>query len=324
MLPALAFNDAKAAIVNSMQLVADYYAAVAPKMNDFFKLSNAEFRAKACTLKIGDLVVHTSSHTGRCLERIDANTCSLVIPIEGYNKNECSGAEHTAYGGSSALFLISNKRRSTSEGSSITIRLDVRTLAETFGFMFPNNKKTVSLENSRTLPTEVRDFSFLTHFRLLLNQIDYVNGDLKALEKLAFDDRVYRLSAGLIYPALLLSDESISGRCPKVSSELHMLCEYLRANLKQPVSLTQMERMSGLSARKLQYAFRKEFGMSAREWLRKQRLHAARDALLDAGKNNTIAFVAQDFCFASPLDFSRRYQLEFGERPEQTLGAGRF
>ena len=61
--------------------------------------------------------------------------------------------------------------------------------------------------------------------------------------------------------------------------ELAQWCDFLAAHLTQPLTLTQMEQRSGLSARILQYSFHGAYGMGPKEWLRKQRLHAARAIL---------------------------------------------
>ena len=77
--------------------------------------------------------------------------------------------------------------------------------------------------------------------------------------------------------------------------------------------------MSGLSARVLQRSFQKAFGLRPKQWVRKQRLHAARSLLFTSHEPLTITSLAYDFCFASPSEFASHYLLEFGELPSQTL-----
>jgi len=105
--------------------------------------------------------------------------------------------------------------------------------------------------------------------------------------------------------------------------EIMELCEWLNSRLTDVVSLTEMEQHSGLSARTLQYAFKSEFGARPTEWLRKQRLCAARDLLRDQSIQKTLTSLSYEFCFSSPSEFARFYKQEFGELPSQTARRAR-
>jgi len=320
MIPALAFNDSRTAIEREVNRIGDYLAILTPNVREFSKLANGhEFFSKVTSSLINGLRVSCVSHSSAYFVRDDQKGYELVIPIEGCVHYQIKRNIFDVYGGSSAFLSSSETRRSFVEGSCLIFSLDKTKLQFVCGSMREGSCNRLTAIESRVLPVEMANISFLSLFKTLVSQIDITNGNSTLLEKLSFDDRIYRLSAALIYPDVLLSDEPVKGKCPQVSSELGMLCEYLRANLEQPISLTQMEQVSGLSARKLQYAFRKEFGMGAWDWLRKQRLHAARDAMLNARGPTTVAFVAYDFCFVSPSEFSYHYQKEFGELPEQML-----
>ena len=325
MIPALAFNDTMATILDNVRLLGDHLEAVVPKVKEFSHFNKeGTFQSKTSAIAINRLVINVASHNGLYIERENTQNFDLVIPIEGYVKAKIDGVSYDIAGGHNALISSSHRHKSVSVGSNIIIRLDQQKLDATCASMNGVDSEPSLWAGNSALQLKLKDISFLKLFQTLLNQIDIFGGNPKLLEKLAFDDRVYRLSAGLVYPNLLLSGEPVSGRRPQVSTEIDMLCEYLSANLRQPISLTQMEQMSELSARKLQYAFRKAFGMGARDWLRQQRLHAARSALLNTHEHTTIAFVAYDFCFISASEFSRHYQKEFGELPEQTLKRGRY
>lgn len=324
MIPALAFNDAKEPSTNNIQLLGDKVAAALPKVKEFtFSDKKEKFTSKSSAITINGLEINASSHNGVYIERENPLHFDLVIPIDGYVKAKIDCVGYAVVGGSTALISSSECHTSISAGSNIVIRLNQPKLDATYASMIAGDAEPAVIGSARILKMEYKKLSFFNLFRTLMNQIDCANGNPTLLAKLAFEDRLYRLSAGLIYPELLLSDEPVNGRRPQGRSELDTLCEYLRANLRQPLSLTQMEQMSGLSSRKLQYAFRKEFGMDARVWVRKQRLHAARSALLDTHEHTTVEFVAYDFCFVSPSEFSRHYLQEFGELPEQSFRRGR-
>jgi len=324
MIPALAFNDAITEMTSDVNVISDHYAAVTPTLNAFSLFEDRKlFKAKRTSIMVKSLLVAATSKSAIYFEREDEEIFALNIPINGLVKTETDGYEFLIRGGNHAFLSTPGKHKTFASGSGVLFRLDKEKLLCVCLSMIGGNSHHPALNNPRALQLEYKKISFFQHFRLLLSQIDIAGGNAGLLEKLAFDDRVYRLAAGLICPDLLLVDEPVSGRRPHESSALHMLCEYLCANLRRPVSLTQMEQMSELSARKLQHAFRKEFGIGARAWLRKQRLHAARSALLDTHQKTTVEFVAYDFCFVSPSEFSLHYQHEFGELPEQTFSRRR-
>lgn len=321
MIPALAFNDSRSTSTDEVNLLGDHLEAVLPKVMEFSKAYKGErFASKASAITMNGLIITTTSHTGTYLERKDSLNLDLIIPIEGHIEAEIDDFSAEVIGGLTALLRNSERYSSKSVGNTVVIRLDTGRLEATSASMRAGKSKPLAKTCSRLLPVEVGAMSFFNLFRILLNQIDCANGDPKILEKLGFDDRVYRLTAGLISPNLLLSSDSTDGRRCKARSEIESLSGYLRANLTQAISLTQMEQMSGLSIRDLRYAFKREFGTGPIEWVRKQRLHAARVVLLKSTESTTVGFVAYDFCFASSSEFSHYYQLEFGELPEQTIG----
>jgi len=171
----------------------------------------------------------------------------------------------------------------------------------------------------RPLPLQMGGVDFSALFQNLFQTIDLLGTNEAWLSRLNIDDSVYRLCACLLKPEGFLDDATYHQEHLNLRPELTKLCEFLSAHLSAPVSLTQMERMSGLSARVLQRSFQKAFGLRPKQWMRQQRLHAGRRALLNPHEPTTITSVAYDFCFASPSDFARHYLVEFGEPPSQTL-----
>ena len=150
-------------------------------------------------------------------------------------------------------------------------------------------------------------------------QIDSVNGDAVVLGRLGLDDSLLRMCAAILNPSLFFGGNSIDEKVSPSREKIARLCEYLSGNLARPISLTEMEKMSGLSARVLQYTFQNAFGVRPKEWLRKQRLHAIRALLMKPTQQFKLTSLAYDYCFASPSDFARYYKQEFGELPSETI-----
>ena len=95
------------------------------------------------------------------------------------------------------------------------------------------------------------------------------------------------------------------------------LCEYMQAHLESGLTLTDLEVFSGLSARSLQLAFKKQFGCSPMQWLTVQKLHKVRHKLLNDRSADSIASLAVGY-FPNLGDFARYYRRQFGELPSQT------
>lgn len=98
---------------------------------------------------------------------------------------------------------------------------------------------------------------------------------------------------------------------------------FMQERLDQPLTAGDVARQGGLSLRRLQALFQDEHGLGPMQWLRRQRLHAARAALkCGAGQRAAVSEVAMRFQFSNLGDFSRLYRECFGESPRETLMRG--
>ncbi len=95
--------------------------------------------------------------------------------------------------------------------------------------------------------------------------------------------------------------------------------EYMRAYLKEPISITDLLKISGSSRRTLFSAFRKTRNYTPMEFLAEQRLQSARSRLLKPHADDTITSIAMDCGFFHQGRFSQLYKNRFGERPSDTL-----
>lgn len=320
MVPTLAFNDATSSIWTNVVATGDKVAAMLPKLNSFSSLSgDKNFELKMSSVVINGLAMLSYSHNGVCFERDDCNGFDLVIPIDGENYTEVDGKKYVFNAGKNAFLSSFEKRRSTIMKSGVNIRLDPQRIIDTCAAMMGIDSKHRIDFNTRTPSLQRDGIPFLMLFNSVFSQIDSVAGDTNILQKIAADDAIYRLALGLIHADTFLVDDTHKQKEMHVRIELEKVCEWARAHLTQPISLTEMERMSGLSARVLQYSFKKSLGLSPKEWLRKQRLHAARSVLLNPNDNITLTSLAYDFCFSSPSEFSQYYKQEFGELPSKTI-----
>ena len=321
MIPALAFKDRTADFASDPRNTTGVRAAFDLNLHEFRRIKKGEdFFYKISLITINDLKLIASTSNGIYFERGNFPGVELMLPLEcreGYV--EVDGYRSCLEPGSKAFFHGFGEKKQCTTGSGVAINFSTEKLNATCAALLGVDHKPRISVNVQTPSLEVRDIAFLHLFKSIFHQIDATGANAKLLEKLSVDDSIYRLCVGLLYPDLFLTDETYNGKRPYVRPEITKLCEFLAAHLTQPVTLTQMEQMSGLSARVLQRSFQKAFGLRPKQWLRNQRLHAARSAMLNPNEHTTITSMAYDFCFASPSEFARHYLAEFGERPSQTL-----
>ena len=131
--------------------------------------------------------------------------------------------------------------------------------------------------------------------------------------KLELLDHLIMLAASLP-PVTALASE------PARMRGLRKAVEYLRHTPNVHIPMSNLCRVSGISERSLQYAFRDAFGMTPNETMLHRRLHFVRQALLLCDtKSASVTEVAMKFGFSELGRFANRYKRLFGELPSQTL-----
>ena len=172
------------------------------------------------------------------------------------------------------------------------------------------------LERARELPLQHGAFNIFESFKQLVSMIRMYEPHAEAMGKLALDDVLYRHIAMMLRPDVLFDDGSVIGQS---RSRIDVACDYIKANLDRSISLTEIESVTGLSARALQYAFKKRFNCTPIAWLTEQRLDYARSKLLSYHSCISVSSVALDAGFSNFGKFSKKYRERFGELPSQTL-----
>jgi AraC-like DNA-binding protein len=99
--------------------------------------------------------------------------------------------------------------------------------------------------------------------------------------------------------------------------------EYIRAHLKKPINISDLIRVCDCSRSALFSAFRNTRNYTPMEFLTEQRLHHAREQLLESQYNPSVSSIALNSGFVSFSWFSQVYKKRFGERPSDTLRKGK-
>jgi len=96
-------------------------------------------------------------------------------------------------------------------------------------------------------------------------------------------------------------------------------CACSQAHPGQVITLSELERISTLSRRQLQYAFLQRYGCTPMQWVHEQRLLRVHARLATATPGDTVSSVALSCGFSSLGRFAGEYQRRFGELPSATL-----
>lgn len=95
--------------------------------------------------------------------------------------------------------------------------------------------------------------------------------------------------------------------------------DYLRGDFKTVFSMGDLCWTAGISERSLQYAFQETFGMTPFQFIKRRRLHAVRQVLINSSYNeNNVSQVAAEFGFYELGRFAADYRQLFGELPSVT------
>jgi transcriptional regulator GlxA family with amidase domain len=89
----------------------------------------------------------------------------------------------------------------------------------------------------------------------------------------------------------------------------------------QPVTMPEVAAAAGVTARALQYAFRRHYDTTPTGYLRRVRLERAHRQLqaADPATGATIGEIARRWGWASPANFAAAYRKHFGVAPSHTL-----
>jgi AraC-like DNA-binding protein len=130
----------------------------------------------------------------------------------------------------------------------------------------------------------------------------------------------------LIISGLLLSQhhnysDSIGTKIePAAPRSIRLAISACEDNPEEPLTVTDMAHVAGVSIRSLQVGFKKYVGMSPTDYLRDVRLNRVREDLLsERSLQTSIADIAFSWGFTHLGRFAKSYQERFGELPSETV-----
>lgn len=178
------------------------------------------------------------------------------------------------------------------------------------------NHKRTNRPSKKTVPHNPGDPSL--GFITSMIDFDKVNRHIDGLiEMLSIDQRLLQ-QTGL--QALRKHMGEMSAQyAPHQGASFDKLCQYMAENLGERYTMANLEKISGLSARSLQYRFKLRFNCTPMRWLTQQRLKACHHRFLHPLENDTVTSVALYYGFANLGNFARLYAQQIGELPSESL-----
>lgn len=321
MLPPLIFGNNRATTETNLNRFRDSIGQFCNTMTTMEStIADKDFRQKTSHVEINDLALTATASTPLALATDDTNAQLISVALNSSASTMVNGQSHQWHAGQTAFYSAGEKRSgSAGHVSLLNIRPNMDRLKHTAATMSGGSS---AFENrhlsSRPIALSSHGVNFDRMIRHSCAAMDSLQLCPSTLQKLGFDDVLYRISAMMLAPDLFISPASnTSTRVEK--NRLDCVCDYVMANLFNTITLTDLEKVAMLSGRALQYAFMKTYGCSPMAWVRQQRLLKARDHLLSAQPGTTVTTIAIECGFSSNSAFSTYYQQQFGERPSETL-----
>ena len=319
-LPPLAFGNRRSRVDLDLYEMQQTVNQMTDWVSEFDSLDkDSPFQHRTSTFYGDQLRLIAVSSTPTVMKVKDPS-CTIALPISGSYQTWVNGKNYRFSCEQGAMYFPSGKRYTEGgDKSTLLISLNERSIVETVKSMLGiRSILNMDLDVSRTLSLKVGKVDFQKIIRNLCLLIDQCDGDPALLKNMALEDSIYRVCAMMIKPELFLSTDDVAFK-KTPESPIDGLCEWIVANLDKAITLSHLERVSGLSARLLQYAFARKYGCTPMQWVREQRLGFAHKMLLNADELTKISSVAAMCGFANFSDFAKRYAERFGQLPSVTL-----
>lgn len=278
------------------------------------------FCSRAAILQAGQARLVATASSPLSFEADGASIGILIVPFHGMIRTKCEGRNLEWGAGNGAVLLPPGGCSGQSSARSV-VGLDIEPgiLGGILAGMRGESAADRGLAPDYTTPRTVKLTSGGIDFAQLLFQqlaiVSAMSGGSEAIARSGLDDMLLRAVVLLLHPVLFFGESLPATRSTR---GLRIACDYIDAHLTERITLSELEKVSGLSSRSLQYAFRAAFNRTPLQWVTDRRLEKVRERILGARPGATVTAIAGDY-FTNLGDFSRLYRERYGERPSHTL-----
>ena len=272
-------------------------------------------------LACGSVKIATNSVTPYRVTVTDSQGWHFFVSVAGQSETLCDGKQVNLLPGQNMMILPNLPRTSERTNSSaFAAAFDIEELIKRQRAM-SGAEGIVHLPDDRPtkIPLGFQPALWRT-FTHICKIIEACGEDGALAARLGVDDLIYRWVATTLLEA---EDTAETQHVPR--GRVDFVCDYIRATIDvRPLTLTEMENASALSARSLQYGFMRRFGCSPMQWQQRERMIRMRERLFLLPPDATITELAYEMGFSTLSALTTLYKRHFGETPIQTIASARF
>lgn len=281
---------------------------------------DGSFNAHSAVIKTRNVRLVASASSAFRVEAHGASNGILMVASHGFTSTRWEGRTIEWGEGKSALFLPPGGCSAHSTARSVVgIDIDPTVLNQITQVMLGGKaaKRGAAFDFATSCPFSLQGnhFDFSSIIQGLISTLDLFDGDAHLIERSGIDETILRIVALLFNFEELSAGDADTRAHPAI---VHLACEYIDANLTNTITLTDLESITGLSRRSLQYAFRAAFDCTPMQWVAQRRLEAVRSQILAARQGANLTMIAGEY-FANLGEFARMYKQRYGELPSITL-----
>jgi AraC-like DNA-binding protein len=325
-LAALPFGEASAKAFDDVAACTDFLGRLPGAPSRFDAIGRAkDFRIRFRPVALPGLGLFAGSSSPKTVDHESARV-AVVIPFGDCASVIRAGRREYRWASPHHAFFIPAGHHIEAESTAgAFVRLDIEAslLARTAAGMagIGPRRRILALDEPRIVAMKAKGTDWLPMIRAICRTIDELGGDPVRLAAAGVDDSILRIVALMLQPERFLADDNEPSGQRKV--DLAPLLERIMAGLAGRITMGDLESWSDRSARSIQMAFQKRFGMSPMQWIRERRLDLVRSRLLAATPETTVKEIAAACGISRMATFITDYTRRYGERPSETLRRGR-
>lgn len=315
----LAFGNGSALAFDSVAACTDFLEKSPGRPTLFDAVGRDPFAVKLRSVPLSGLTVVAGTSTPKVVDH-ESQRAAIVVPFGRCASTVRAGAREYRWASPDHAFFIPAGEKIVAEstaGSFLRIDIDERKLAavgERAAEAGP--PPALDLGAMRIVPMRAGGINWLAHVRSLCASIDALACDPAAITAAGLDDTILRSIAMMLAPAGGVdsaTDSRVGQGC-----DVSRLVERMEACLGERITLSLLEAWSGRSARTIQMAFRRRFGMGPMRWLLNRRLDAIHARLCNARETAPIGQIARECGIHRAATLGRDYARRFGEKASVT------
>jgi AraC-like DNA-binding protein len=323
--PRLLIGDHRSALVRTEQeFVARSLQAGRPIADVAFRRAHHK-ESRIAGYRLGDLALGVVSSGPMKMKTFEAIQLTFLIPFQG-SGTIVEGAKSLRWCAPGQIIRSTYCKPleyTTEVFSAVSISPNVGELADAIREFSPAARVSMDrLLESGTLgfPGVVGGVNYLEALMGLISVANSIDGNADLMNRIGFESVITRVLAEMVVAqdGIPASSEE-SKAAPRSQRAIDLICEHVERNIGRPLTIPQMEKLSGMTGRSLNYAFQSRFNCSPQQWQRNFLLAEARYKLFSEDQNASIKKIAFELGFSSSNSFSSHYKRRFGEYPSETI-----